>query len=166
MVEAFSTFLFKTSIEKVSLDKEILKLIPDEATRDYFQNSMYRLILNNESHLEEAVRTMPEDSIFKYLYHFCVTRCYICVKGKNLHPTQKPVSILKKIINIASNENDIVLDCFNGVGSTGEAALEINRKYIGIEIEKEYMNATYKRLLKFAEDKPRRSSDRQHSLRH
>lgn len=69
--------------------------------------------------------------------------------GKNLHPTQKPLAILEKIIKIASNENDVVLDCFNGVGSTGEAALKLGRKYVGIEIDKTYMNATYKRLSKF-----------------
>lgn len=66
--------------------------------------------------------------------------------GKSLHPTQKPVAILKKIISIASNENDLVLDCFNGVGSTGEAALNLNRRYLGIEIDKNYFNASKKRL--------------------
>ncbi|MBE6835659.1 MAG: site-specific DNA-methyltransferase [Ruminococcaceae bacterium] len=66
--------------------------------------------------------------------------------GKYLHPTQKPVSILKKIIKIASNENDVVLDCFCGVGSTGVAALESNRRFIGVEIEKTYYDATIKRL--------------------
>lgn len=71
--------------------------------------------------------------------------------GKNLHPTQKPVSILKKLIGIASNENDIVLDCFQGVGSTGEAALSLNRRYIGIELEKEYIEVSKKRLKKFEE---------------
>ena len=69
--------------------------------------------------------------------------------GKNLHPTQKPMAVLEKIIKIASNEGDVVLDCFNGVGSTGEAALKLNRKYIGIELEKEYFEATKKRLQKF-----------------
>lgn len=69
--------------------------------------------------------------------------------GKSLHPTQKPVAILEKIIKIASNENDIVLDCFNGVGSTGEAALKLNRRYIGIEIDENYVSATKKRLHKF-----------------
>lgn len=69
--------------------------------------------------------------------------------GKNLHPTQKPIAVLEKIIRIASNENDIVLDCFNGVGSTGEAALKLNRKYIGIEIDKIYAEATAKRLANF-----------------
>lgn len=69
--------------------------------------------------------------------------------GKTLHPTQKPVAILEKIVKIASNENDIVLDCFNGVGSTGEAALANKRRYIGIEIDKTYYDATLKRLEKF-----------------
>ena len=69
--------------------------------------------------------------------------------GKNLHPTQKPLKVLEKIIKIASNEGDIVLDCFNGVGSTGEAALKNNRRYIGIEIDKNYFEATQKRLEKY-----------------
>lgn len=69
--------------------------------------------------------------------------------GKSLHPTQKPLSVLEKIIKISSNENDIVLDCFNGVGSTGEAALKNKRRYIGIEIDKNYFEATEKRLKKY-----------------
>lgn len=66
--------------------------------------------------------------------------------GKNLHPTQKPIAVLEKILKIASNEGDLVLDCFNGVGSTGVAALKNNRRYIGIEIDKTYIDATEKRL--------------------
>lgn len=69
--------------------------------------------------------------------------------GKSVHPTQKPLSVLEKIIKIASNENDIVLDCFNGVGSTGEAALKLNRRYIGIEIDKNYIDITKNRLRKY-----------------
>lgn len=72
--------------------------------------------------------------------------------GKNIHPTQKPLSVLEKIIKIASNENDVVLDCFNGVGSTGEAALKLNRRYIGIEIEPKYVKATQNRLCKYCND--------------
>ena len=70
-------------------------------------------------------------------------------EGKNLHPTQKPIAVLEKIINIASDENDVVLDCFNGVGSTGDAALKHGRRYIGIEIDSDYINATYERLKKY-----------------
>lgn len=66
--------------------------------------------------------------------------------GKNIHPTQKPLKVLKRIIEIASNENDLILDCFNGVGSTGTAALELNRRYIGIEIDEKYYNESEKRI--------------------
>ncbi|MCQ2461863.1 MAG: site-specific DNA-methyltransferase [Clostridia bacterium] len=75
-------------------------------------------------------------------------------EGKSLHPTQKPVTVLKKIIQIASNENDVVLDCFSGVASTGEAALSLNRKYIGIEIDKTYFDAGLKRLCTMAAPTP------------
>lgn len=62
------------------------------------------------------------------------------------HPTQKPLSVLEHIIKIASNENDVVFDPFMGVGSTGNAALNLGRRFIGIELEKEYYEASIKRL--------------------
>lgn len=74
----------------------------------------------------------------------------ICMRPERLsapkHPTQKPTSILKKMITIATNENDIVLDPFMGVGSTGIAALALNRKFIGFEISGEYFNAAKQRI--------------------
>lgn len=62
------------------------------------------------------------------------------------HPTQKPLTILKHIIKIASNEQDLVLDMFMGVGSTGAAALELNRRFIGIEIDEDYYKASARRM--------------------
>jgi site-specific DNA-methyltransferase (adenine-specific)/modification methylase len=62
------------------------------------------------------------------------------------HPTQKPVKLLKHLIKIASNEGDVVFDPFMGVGSTGVAALEMGRKFIGIEIDKDYFEAAKKRI--------------------
>lgn len=74
----------------------------------------------------------------------------ICMKPERLsnpkHPAQKPVAILKKLITIASNENDVVFDPFMGVGSTGVAALELNRNFIGFEINPEYYQAAELRL--------------------
>ncbi len=74
----------------------------------------------------------------------------ICMKPERLsnpkHPTQKPVAILKKMIEIASNENDIIFDPFMGVGSTGVAALALNRRFIGIEIDDIYFEAAKKRI--------------------
>ena len=74
----------------------------------------------------------------------------ICMKPERLsnpkHPAQKPVSILKKMIEIASNENDIVFDPFMGVGSTGVAAIDLNRRFIGVELDNAYFDAARKRI--------------------
>jgi site-specific DNA-methyltransferase (adenine-specific) len=66
------------------------------------------------------------------------------------HPTQKPLNLLMRIIIASTNENNIILDPFNGSGTTGIAAKIIgNRKYIGIEIRKEYIDLTTKRYMHF-----------------
>lgn len=74
----------------------------------------------------------------------------ICMGKERLktpfHPTQKPIKVLEHIIKIASNEGDTVLDPFMGVGSTGVAALNLNRKFIGFELELEYYTAAEQRL--------------------
>lgn len=74
----------------------------------------------------------------------------ICMYPERLkepkHPAQKPVSILKKLITIASNEDAVIFDPFMGVGSTGVAAIELNRKFIGFEISPEYFKAAENRL--------------------
>jgi len=54
------------------------------------------------------------------------------------HPTQKPVELLEWLIRTYSNENDVVLDNCMGVGSTGIACKNINRNFIGIELNKKY----------------------------
>lgn len=71
-------------------------------------------------------------------------------KDKKLyrHPTCKPVDILKNFIVNSTNENDSVLDPFMGSGSTGEACLLTNRKFIGIELEEKYFNISKERLEK------------------
>jgi len=61
------------------------------------------------------------------------------------HPTQKPIELLEKIILASTDENDLILDPFNGSGTTGIVANRLNRKYIGIEKEKEYLDLTIKR---------------------
>lgn len=74
----------------------------------------------------------------------------ICMRPERLsnpkHPAQKPVSILRKMLQIASNPGDIVFDPFMGVGSTGVAALEMGRKFIGVELDKIYYQASRSRI--------------------
>lgn len=61
------------------------------------------------------------------------------------HPTQKPMEILEKIILASTDEGDLILDPFNGSGTTGIVASRLNRKYIGIEKEKEFLDLTIRR---------------------
>ena len=63
------------------------------------------------------------------------------------HPTQKPIKLLERLITASSKECDLVLDPFNGSGTTGIVASRMNRKYIGIEINEEYLELTKKRYL-------------------
>ncbi|MFC1708814.1 DNA-methyltransferase [Candidatus Omnitrophota bacterium] len=62
------------------------------------------------------------------------------------HPTQKPLELLNRIILASTKRSDIVLDPFNGSGSTGVSAFSQGRKYIGIELEKQYLDVSVKRL--------------------
>ena len=67
-------------------------------------------------------------------------------KEKTGHTTQKPISLMEELIKIHTNENDLVLDCFSGSGSTGVACLLNNRKFIGIERDDNYYNICCERL--------------------
>lgn len=66
-------------------------------------------------------------------------------KKQGKHPTQKPIEILEKIILASTDEGDLILDPFNGSGTTGIAASRLNRKYIGIDTEKEFLDLTIRR---------------------
>lgn len=66
--------------------------------------------------------------------------------SKLLHSHQKPVELLELLIKKSSNEGDVVLDPFMGSGSTAIAAINSNRKYIGFELDEQYIEVTNKRI--------------------
>ena len=63
----------------------------------------------------------------------------------NIHPTQKPVKLLEYFIKTYSNEGDVVLDFTMGSGSTGVACKNLNRDFIGIELDEDYYNIAVER---------------------
>lgn len=67
-------------------------------------------------------------------------------RNGKLHPTQKPTELLKWLIYTYSNEDSIILDNCMGSGSTGAACIELNRNFIGIEIDKDYFEIAKNRL--------------------
>lgn len=76
-----------------------------------------------------------------------------CVNNLRVHPTQKPVKLLEYLIKTYTNENDVVLDFTMGSGSTGVACMNLNRKFIGIELEEKYYNIAEQRLKEATQSK-------------
>lgn len=67
-------------------------------------------------------------------------------KGK-LHPTQKPVELMEYLIKTYTNEGDVVLDFAMGSGTTGVACKNLNRNFIGIELDTNYFNIAKERIV-------------------
>jgi DNA modification methylase len=63
-----------------------------------------------------------------------------------IHPTQKPLELMRILIKMTTKENDVILEPFSGSGSTAIAALKEYRKIIAIEIDKEYHQLSLNRL--------------------
>ena len=83
---------------------------------------------------------------YNTLKTYYVTQINMEDKKKFNHPTIKPLNIIENLIINSSKENDVVLDCFMGSGTTGVACKKLNRDFIGIEINKDYFNIAKKRI--------------------
>ena len=68
------------------------------------------------------------------------------INGKNIHDTEKPIDLMKILIENSSKENEIVLDPFMGIGSTGVSCINTNRNFIGIELDEKYFEIAKKRI--------------------
>ena len=73
---------------------------------------------------------------------------FVCSVDKGLHPTQKSLKLMQELILIHSNEGDVVLDCFMGSCTTGVAAKNLNRDFIGIEMDEGYFKVAQERIEK------------------
>jgi DNA modification methylase len=69
-------------------------------------------------------------------------------QDKGLHPTQKPLEMILYLIKTFSNDGEIILDPTMGSGTTGVAAIQCNRKFIGIELDKKYFDTSSERIKK------------------
>lgn len=65
-----------------------------------------------------------------------------------VHPTQKPVRLMERLLNLTSEEGSLILDPFMGSGSTGIAAINLKRDFIGFEVDEEYFGIAKERISK------------------
>ena len=67
-------------------------------------------------------------------------------KSFGKHPNQKPLNLLTEMLEVLTDEDQVVLDPFMGSGSTGVVCKTLNRKFIGIELDEGYFNTAKSRI--------------------
>lgn len=136
-------------LEKIGMEIKDLLIwkksnpMPRNTTRRYVQDAEYAIWAVKKK--SKWTFNKPNDK--KYL-RATFTTAIVSGKEKNGHPTQKSLQLMKDIISIHTNPGDVILDPFMGSGTTGLAALNLDRKFIGIEKEESYYNIAKDRLIK------------------
>lgn len=133
--------------------------------KEYFENAKFRQIrfiewiktnpvpLNSKTNYLTNAREIAVVGVkkskptFHSEYDNGIYNYPICHDKGRFHPTQKPVALLEELIIKHSNEEDVVLDCFSGSGSTAVASFNTNRNFIGCELSKEYYDKSMARLV-------------------
>lgn len=86
---------------------------------------------------------VPKVKVFQHLW----SGAYRATEGKTfLHPTQKPVALMKWVLSLCARPGETVLDPYMGSGPIARACADMGRKYVGIEIEEKYCEIAAKRL--------------------
>ena len=96
----------------------------------------------------DAMKALNEDQQMRsdWLLPLCTGSERLKVNGEKAHPTQKPESLLNRVILASSKPGDVVLDPFFGTGTTGAAARRLGRRFVGIEREENYAKLARKRI--------------------
>ena len=138
------------------LDFKILNIITWQKTNPppnficrYLTHSTYQIIWARKSHKHkhifnyEILKKLNGDKQMRDVWSFPAIAPWEKANGK--HPTQKPLSLLVRLILMASNEDSIICDPFSGSSTTGIAANLLHRKFIGIEQESEFIQISIAR---------------------
>ncbi len=98
----------------------------------------------------DAMKALNDDLQMRsdWLFPLCTGRERLKEDGRKAHPTQKPESLMYRVILASTEVGDVVLDPFFGTGTTGAVAKKLGRKYIGIEREESYVALAEQRLAK------------------
>jgi site-specific DNA-methyltransferase (adenine-specific) len=67
-------------------------------------------------------------------------------KQNKIHPTEKPIKLIDRLVTACSNEGDLILDPFMGSGSTAISCMKNKRKFIGCELDKNYFNSANQKI--------------------
>lgn len=118
---------------------------PQMIKRDTERKANAKIYGDGVPNLLHNYNTKDNYKVYKERHPINIINFKTVTKNKT-HPTEKPVKLLEYLIKTFSNEGDIVLDSCMGTGSTGVAALNTNRNFIGYEIVGEYFSIASKRM--------------------
>ena len=110
--------------------------------RKKLTNNLKKSVINNGDGTKEVKEVFNDLYYPKSILEFTLANLR---KGR-LHPTQKSVALMEYLIKTYTNENETVLDFTMGSGSTGVACCNLNRDFIGIELDKEYFKIAEQRI--------------------
>lgn len=116
--------------------------------KDKRKNKLTSSLLKNENIGINEKTEKYQDRLKSGINDFIYPRNYQKFNNRTegLHPTQKPVALIEYLIKTYTNENEIVLDFTMGSGTTGVACKNLNRKFIGIEMDDKYFDLAKKRI--------------------
>jgi DNA modification methylase len=106
-------------------------------------------VSRNYSHSEinaPSLKAMNENKTYTHKYPSNIIQVSNANQKGKQHPTQKPVALMEYLIKTYTNENETVLDFTMGSGSTGVAAKNTNRNFIGIEMDNKYFGIAQNRI--------------------
>lgn len=154
--------LKNTPMKVLYLESEWVDTVPDETIfNEIFRISKNQIICGGNYFKLPPTRgfvcwdkkqAMPTLSACEYIWTSfdCPAKIasFSSMDLNRVHPTQKPVDLIKWLIDKFTNENDLILDPFLGSGTTAIACYDLKRRYIGIEKEERYYNIANERLKK------------------
>lgn len=137
MINARNLKDLQTEAEKVGFEfQQILIWDKGNATPNRYYLNAFEMILMLRKGSAKNINNMGTTNIIR-------TKNII---GNKYHPTEKPVELMEVLVENSSNENDLVMDCFMGAGATAIACRNLNRNFIGIEIDERYYKIAEDRI--------------------
>ena len=110
---------------------------PQFRKRTFVQNQQYIVWTRRGNYTFNFLGQNEMHACFQYMFN----------DEKTIHPNQKDIDVISKLLAISSSENDIILDPFLGSGTTAVACKQLNRHFIGIEINPDYCKIARERLM-------------------
>jgi len=114
-----------------------------------FANEYIVYAINEKVKLNKVTFNFPSQGVMKNIFVTALLTGRERLRspeGGSVHPTQKPLAVLKRLIDVSSKPGDVVLDPFMGVGSTAVAAKTLKRNFLGCELDKTYVSFANKRI--------------------